>query len=102
MRFGFRRNPMAAIAFLAALPRHIRLYIRLMGDVRVPLKAKLIVVMALAYLISPLDFAPDFLAPIVGQLDDLLVLWLAFLGLVRLSPPDVVAEHLARIRGARG
>ena len=79
----------------AALPRYLRLYIRLMRDGRVPLKAKLLVVGALFYLISPIDLMPDMLLPIIGQLDDVMVLWFAFRGLVRLSPPDVVAEHNA-------
>lgn len=94
---GFRltRRPWAVAATLAALPRLARMYVRLMGDARVPLGPKLIVVAALAYLISPLDLVPDLLVPVLGQLDDIAVLWLAFAALVRLSPPEVVAEHRA-------
>lgn len=91
------RHPLASLSLLASLPRYLRLYIRLMRDARVPLKAKMLVVGALIYLISPVDFMPDFLFPVVGQMDDLLVLILAFRGLVRLSPPQVVAEHQAVI-----
>ena len=94
--FGLR-HPLASLSLLASLPRYLRLYIRLMRDGRVPLKAKLFVVGALVYLISPVDFMPDMLLPVVGQMDDVLVLWLAFRGLLRLSPPQVVAEHQAAI-----
>lgn len=86
-------------AFLTALPRYVRLYIRLMKDPRVPLWPKLTMVGAFAYLISPFDFIPDLLLPVIGQVDDLLVLGLMFRYLVRSSPPEVVAEHMAEISG---
>jgi uncharacterized membrane protein YkvA (DUF1232 family) len=89
----FRGNPLANAFFLGRLPRYLRLYVRLMGDARVPVRLKLIVVAALAYLISPIDLTPDLLVPVLGQLDDALVLWLAFRAFVRLCPPRVVAEH---------
>jgi len=79
----------------AALVRHVRLYLRLMGDPRVPRFPKLLVLGALAYVIVPLDLVPDLLVPVAGYLDDALLLWLALRALVRLSPPTVVAEHLA-------
>ncbi len=44
-----------------------------MFDGRVPLGAKLLLVGAVAYLLSPIDLVPDFL-PIRGRLDDVLVL----------------------------
>ncbi|MFQ5508439.1 MAG: YkvA family protein [Leptospirillia bacterium] len=100
--FGTGGNLLRWIRYLWMLPRYLLLYVRLMGDVRVPLTAKLAVVGALAYLISPLDFMPDFLVPVLGQADDLLVLWLAFQFLVRKSPPEVVAEHSARRSGRFG
>ncbi|MBI5136554.1 MAG: DUF1232 domain-containing protein [Nitrospirae bacterium] len=90
-----------ALPFWAALPRLLRLYVRLLRDGRVPLFPKLIVVAALVYLIAPVDFTPDFLVPVLGHLDDVLVLWLAFRALARLSPPEVVAEHSARVSRPR-
>lgn len=87
------RGPLGWTGVLAALPGAARLYVRLMGDPRVGLWPKWIVVAALVYLISPLDLVPDLLVPLLGQLDDIAVLWLAFRALVRLSPPEVVAEH---------
>ena len=94
---GFSRNPMALAAMIAKLPRLLRLYIRLMRDYRVPMRAKGVVIGALIYLISPIDLLPDMLLPVIGQVDDIAVWYLAFRMLSRLSPPEVVAEHQAAI-----
>ena len=42
-------------------------------DPRTPLPAKLIVVLTLGYVLSPIDIIPDFI-PIIGYFDDLLLL----------------------------
>ncbi len=46
----------------------------------------------LAYLFSPIDLIPDFI-PIIGYLDDLIVVPAGLLLVIRLIPPDVMAEH---------
>lgn len=55
-----------------------------------PLLAKAICVVVVAYALSPIDLIPDFI-PVLGYLDDVLILpgliWLA----VRLVPSDVLA-----------
>jgi len=79
----------------------LRLYLRLMGDVRVPLSAKLPMVAALLYLLFPMDLLNDFLLPLFGLSDDALLLWLAWRWLLRRSPPVVVAEHRAVVFGRR-
>lgn len=64
-------------------------------DPRTPLIAKLVVVLAVAYALSPIDLIPDFI-PVLGWLDDLVLLpfliWLA----LRLTPPAVMADSRAR------
>ena len=63
-----------------------------------PLWQKAIPVAAAVYLVSPLDLIPDVL-PVVGQLDDLVVL-LGSMRLFRsLVPPALIEEHLAYIDG---
>jgi len=73
-----------------------RVFLRLFADARVPFIAKLAPVFAVIYLISPLDF--DFV-PIIGQVDDLIILMLMGRLFIRLCPADVVAEHIAAVEG---
>lgn len=80
------------------LPFWIKLIWRLFKDKRVPFRLKLIPVIALIYLISPLDFLPDLLVPIFGFADDLAILIFSFSMFIKFCPPDVVAEHMAKIR----
>ncbi|MEO7953024.1 MAG: DUF1232 domain-containing protein [Polaromonas sp.] len=60
-----------------------------------PLLAKALCVLAVAYALSPIDLIPDFI-PILGYLDDALLLpaliWLA----VRVLPPHVIATCRAQ------
>lgn len=78
------------------LPSFVRLFWRLFRDRRVTRLPKALLVLVAVYLFSPFDVVPDFI-PIVGATDDLVValggLWL----FVRLCPPAVVREHVARI-----
>lgn len=69
-----------------------RLAWRLARDERVPLYPKLVLGLALLYVLSPLDFIPDWI-PGLGQLDDLAALAAGLALFVRLCPPAVVEEH---------
>jgi uncharacterized membrane protein YkvA (DUF1232 family) len=64
-------------------------------DPRVPWPAKLLVVSVVAYALSPVDLVPDFI-PLLGQLDDLVVVPLGILAARRMIPPAVLAECRAR------
>jgi uncharacterized membrane protein YkvA (DUF1232 family) len=67
------------------------LFKRLLRDPRVPRRAKVALAFAVPYLASPIDLIPDFI-PVLGQLDDALVV-IALLGYVaRRAGRDVVAE----------
>lgn len=69
-------------------------------DPRTPWFAKAVAVATAAYAFSPIDLIPDFV-PVLGLLDDLILvpagLWLA----VRLIPPEVLAEHRAAAEAAQ-
>jgi uncharacterized membrane protein YkvA (DUF1232 family) len=81
-----------AAALARFMPDCVILVRRLLADPRVPRRSRLALALALAYLVSPLDFVPDFI-PIAGQLDDALVLALVLRHLLRAAGPDVVREH---------
>ena len=74
------------------IPNLTRLFAGLLGDDRVPLRAKIVLGACVAYLAFPLDLVPDFI-PIAGSLDDAIVAAFALRFVVRASPPGVVAQH---------
>ncbi len=63
-------------------------------DPRVPWPAKALAVCIAAYALSPIDLIPDFI-PVLGYLDDAILLPLGILLVVRMIPADVMAEHRA-------
>ena len=64
--------------------------------------ARLVAVCTAGYLLSPVQLIPNFV-PVIGFLDDLLVLFLGVKLLRRITPPDVLAEcrELARAAATR-
>ena len=65
-----------------------------MRDPRVPWYAKALGACVVAYALSPIDLIPDFV-PVVGYLDDLVLVPLGLLLMLRLIPAPVMAEHRA-------
>jgi uncharacterized membrane protein YkvA (DUF1232 family) len=60
-------------------------------DPRVPWYAKAVAAAVAAYALSPIDFIPDFI-PVVGYLDDLIIVPLGILLAIRLIPTDLMDE----------
>ena len=60
-------------------------------DPRVPWYVKALALAGAAYALSPIDLIPDFI-PVLGYLDDLIVLPLFILLIVRLVPAELLAE----------
>ena len=60
-------------------------------DPRVPLGAKLVAGAVAAYAFSPIDLIPDFI-PVLGYLDDLILVPLGVLLAIRLVPDGLMAE----------
>ena len=58
---------------------------------RVPWYAKVVAVCTAGYLFSPIQLIPSFI-PVIGFLDDFLVLFLGVKLLQRIIPPDILAE----------
>jgi uncharacterized membrane protein YkvA (DUF1232 family) len=63
-------------------------------DPRVPWYAKALGACVVAYALSPIDLIPDFV-PVVGFVDDLVLVPLGLFLLLRLIPAPVMAEHRA-------
>lgn len=64
-------------------------------DPRTPLLARVLALLVAAYALSPIDLIPDFI-PVLGYLDDLLIVPLGLLVVIRLLPPEVLADARAR------
>jgi uncharacterized membrane protein YkvA (DUF1232 family) len=64
-------------------------------DPRVPWYAKLIAATVVAYALSPIDLIPDFI-PVVGYLDDLVIVPAGILLTLRLIPADLLKEFRAQ------
>ena len=60
-------------------------------DPRVPMLARILAVAVAAYALSPIDLIPDFI-PVLGYLDDLVLVPLGVGLVVRLIPADVLLE----------
>lgn len=78
--------------------RHIvsllRLIWRLFCDRRVPVYLKGILIVALGYVVSPLDFIPAYLLLAIGMIDDLAIVLLSANCFLRWVPRDVLEDHL--------
>ena len=64
-----------------------------------PRHAKLFIAGVVAYAFSPIDLIPDFV-PVLGYLDDLVLIPLGIAVAIKLVPPSVLAECRARAQGA--
>src|SRR5262245_8272779 len=75
-----------------AVKRDVRALYLCSRDPRVPWYAKAMAACVAAYALSPIDLIPDFI-PVLGYLDDVIIvpagIWLA----VRLVPPALFEEH---------
>jgi uncharacterized membrane protein YkvA (DUF1232 family) len=73
------------------LPACVTLVRRLRADPRVPWQAKAAVVVAGLWVLSPIDLLPEFL-PVIGPLDDVVVVALALRYAARRVPREVLVE----------
>ena len=64
---------------------------QLMADPRVKKLPRIAVILAVAYLLSPVDLVPDLLFPVVGYLDDITLLWMSVRWLFKQQPEPAVS-----------
>ena len=91
-------RPASDASVLFEIWRSMQLVWRLVLDPRVPFLPKLIVPLVAIYVLSPLDIVPDVLL-VLGQLDDIALLFFGTKLFVQLCPPDVVMEHRRALAG---
>ncbi len=80
-----------AKAWAKALKRDIVALWLAARDPRVPLSAKLVAGAVAAYALSPVDLIPDFI-PVLGYLDDLILVPVGILIAIRLVPQKLMSE----------
>ena len=61
-------------------------------DPRVPCHLKALAAAIAAYALSPIDLIPDFI-PVLGYLDEVILLPIAIAGVIRLIDPAIMSEH---------
>lgn len=79
-----------------SLRRDVRALAGCARDPRVPWLAKALAVAVVAYALSPIDLIPDVI-PVLGHLDDLILIPLGLALVIRLIPGHVLEEHRERI-----
>ena len=79
------------IEALHRLKREVHAVFIAARDPRTPWTARILAACVLAYALSPIDLIPDFI-PVLGQLDDLLLVPLGLWLCLKLIPPEVMAE----------
>jgi uncharacterized membrane protein YkvA (DUF1232 family) len=83
-------------SFFREVIQQVKLAFGLLLDPRVHPLTKLIPLAAVGYLLLPTDIIPDII-PVLGQMDDVVVLMLGLRLFFEFSPPTVVREHLQRL-----
>ena len=74
------------------IKRNLYALYKVTGDPRVPLLPKLIIIGVIGYAVSPVDLIPDFI-PVLGYLDDLILLPLGIWLAVKLVPSGIWEEY---------
>ena len=89
-------NPFRIARLIPHIPSFLRLFYGLFKDRRVPTLTKLVPLLAVLWLLSPLGIELDVL-PVIGEVDAVLVIYFALKLFIWLCPPEVVREHVIRV-----
>lgn len=83
-------------AIAAQLKAEFAFYRQLQQHPQTPKLAKALLWLAIGYLLMPFDLIPDFL-PVIGQLDELVIIPLLLYLALKLTPPDIIAACKAEV-----
>jgi len=81
---------------VARAPLYGRLLVELMLDKRVPASRKILIGIAAAYVVSPIDLIPDFI-PVISRLDDFAALVISLDLLLEGVPREVMIEKMYKL-----
>lgn len=74
------------------LKKEIKLYRLVLKDDRTPLIAKVLLWMAIGYLLLPFDIIPDFI-PVLGQIDDFIIVPALIYAALLIIPKNLIEEY---------
>ncbi len=80
------------ISWARALKRDVHAVCLASGDPRVPWYVKVLAVAVAGYALSPIDLIPDFI-PVLGYLDDLIIVPFGIWLVVTLIPEEIMAHY---------
>lgn len=81
-----------AIFISKKIKKQISLYKLLMKDHRTPFMPKILLALAIGYILLPFDIIPDFI-PVLGQLDDIIIVSLLIYIAMKLIPKELIEEY---------
>ncbi len=85
-------------SFLGELVQQIKLVYYLVRDRDVPIYLKVLPFLGVLYVLFPIDIITDFV-PVLGQIDDLMILTIGAKVFIEMAPAPVVAKYMAQMRG---
>lgn len=89
----FKVGKLLRAANAARLATYVVALWKLFKHPQTPRSAKLVAIAVLAYVLSPIDLIPDFI-PVLGQLDDLVIVPLGIALVTRLTPKPLWEAQL--------
>lgn len=81
------------------LKREIEVYKLVIKDKRTPKTAKVLLWIAVAYTLSPVDIIPDFI-PLIGHLDDVIIVPFFVITALKMIPEEIINEYREKLKAS--